>query len=221
MSTQAYDRRPAGTVDLDLCFDCQAIWFDAFESPALAAGGVLALFRTIETQGARQARAIGAVTRCVTCRAQLQLTHDIERSNRFVYYRCPAGHGRFTTFMQFLREKQFVRSLTPPEIERLKATVAQVRCSNCGAPVSIERDAECPYCHSPIAILDADAVRKALEDLDAKAHQAPKVDPEAAINALLEGQRLRGLDRDAAGGFASPGPVDLVHEALSMLFRIA
>ncbi|HSN22288.1 MAG TPA: hypothetical protein VLS49_16515, partial [Usitatibacter sp.] len=152
MRRQTFGRRPLGTLDLDLCFDCQAIWFDAFESPQLTPGAVLQLFREIDAQRTRPPRPLAAVLRCVSCRERLALTHDIQRTNRIVYYRCPEGHGRFTTFLQFLREKDFVRSLTPVEVGRLSAAVAQVRCSSCGAPVDIARDAECPYCHAPISI---------------------------------------------------------------------
>jgi len=220
MRKQSFARKPLGTLDIDLCFDCQAIWFDAFESPQLTPGAVLELFRAIEAQSARAPRPIGAVIHCVTCRVPLQLTHDIQRTNRIVYYRCPAGHGRFTTFLQFLREKDFVRSLTALEVERLSATVTQVRCSSCGAPVDITRDAQCPYCHAPIAILDADAVRRTLAELDAEERQRHTADPAAAIEALLAGQRLGSRwDRADGGGPWGAGPVDLVHEALGLLMR--
>ncbi len=209
-------------VDLDLCFDCRAIWFDAYESSALAPAAIIEIFKIIAAQDDQPAHPIAAVTHCVTCRVPLQLTYDIERTNRIVYYRCPAGHGRFTTFLQFLREKDFVRSLTPVEVERLRATVKQVRCSSCGAPVDIAGDAQCPYCHAPIAILDADAVRRTLEELDEAQRRRNTVDPHAAIDALLEGQRMqRRLDRLDPGASPGPGPVDLVHEALAMLLRIA
>jgi hypothetical protein len=222
MLRQSYARRPDGTVDLDLCFDCHGIWFDTLESSALAPGAVIELFQTIAAHDDRPARPIASITHCVTCRVPLQLTHDIQRTNRIVYYRCPAGHGRFTTFMQFLREKEFVRSLTPVEVERLRAKVAQVRCSSCGAPVDIARDAQCPYCRAPIAILDADAVRRTLEELDEAQRRRHTVDPHATIDSLLEGQRMqRRLDRLDPTASWSPGPVDLVHEALAMLLRIA
>lgn len=220
MERRAYARRPQGQVELDLCFDCQAIWFDAFESPQLAPGGVIELFRTIESQAQRDARPIGAVLRCVTCRTPLNLTHDVERGNRFVYYRCGQGHGRFTAFLQFLREKEFVRSLTPTEFERLRATVTQVRCSSCGGPVDITRDAQCPYCRAPIAILDAGAVQRTLAQLDSAEQARNKVNPVAVMDALLEGQRAstRIDQADArARGRTLSAPVDLVHEALSML----
>lgn len=203
MKRETFGRKPLGTLDLDLCFDCQAIWFDAFESPQLTPGAVLKLFREIDAQRSRTPRAPGPVLRCVTCRDRLALTHDIQRTNRIVYYRCPEGHGRFTTFLQFLREKDFVRSLTPVEVQRLSAAVGQVRCSSCGAPVDIARDAECPYCHAPISILDVDAVRRTLDELGQEERQSAHVDPGAVLDALLMGRHDE--------------PVDLVHGALSLL----
>ena len=220
MRRQAYARKPLGTEDLDLCFACQAIWFDAYESSQLTPGAVLELFRTIDAgrQGP-EPRPLPATMRCVTCRGPLALTHDIQRATRFVYYRCPAGHGRFTTFLQFLREKDFVRSLTPAEIDRLRAAVTQVRCSSCGAPVDIANQAECPYCHAPIAILDADAMRRTFAEYSAAEERSHHVDPHAAIDALLAGKRIEVGMRaiEGRGAMLPDSPVDLVHEALAMI----
>jgi DNA-directed RNA polymerase subunit RPC12/RpoP len=212
MRRESLARKSAGALDLDLCFDCRAIWFDAWESSQLAPAAVLQLFREIETQGAGAGKPLAPVLHCVTCRAPLAFTHDIERTNPFVYYRCPQGHGRFTTFLQFLREKEFVRSLTPLEVQKLSATVAQIRCSSCGAPVDITREAECPYCHAPIAILDADAVKHAVEALSAqeKRPPPPRVDADAVLDALLAGNR--------SAPDSAREPLDLVHGAISMLF---
>jgi hypothetical protein len=223
MRQRTFERRPLGTEDLDLCFDCQAIWFDAHESSQLTPGAVLELFRAIDAQRNGSApHPLPATLRCVTCRAPLALTHDIQRNNRFVYYRCDAGHGRFTTFLQFLREKDFVRSLTQAEIERLRATVTQVRCSSCGAPVDIARSADCPYCHAPIAILDADAMRRTITEYASAEERSHRVDPQAAIDALLAGQRtargMRAIDGGAGGPY--DGPVDLVHEALATITNL-
>ena len=49
---------------------------------------------------------------------------------------------------------------------RLRASIAQVRCTGCGAPVSVERDAQCTYCGAPLSFLDADAARRTLAELD-------------------------------------------------------
>ena len=205
MTHRALERRPLGTVELDLCHGCRAIWFDQYESAQLTPGAVIELFREIHAHEESHGRPLAERMRCPACKVQLQLTHDVQRSNRIVYYRCPAGHGRFTSFYQFLREKHFVRSLTAPEIERLRAHVAQVRCSSCGAPVDLARDPQCGYCRAPISILDSAAVRRTLEELDAAERRRRSVDPMAAIDALLEGQRVE------------PGGLDLVDEALHAL----
>lgn len=228
MNRQSLERKPTGEVELDLCFDCHAIWFDQYESAQLTPGAVLALFRTIHGHRDAPRRPVADNLRCPMCRVKLQLTHDIQRTNRLSYYRCPEGHGRLTTFFQFLREKNFVRSLTGAEISRLKAHVAQVRCSGCGAPVDLARDSQCTYCRSPISILDAEAVKKTLAELDEQERRRKTIDPTAAIEGLLAGKRFeRKLAR--IEGHTTLGPftverqkddrVDLVEEALDLLMQ--
>ena len=219
MAHRAFERRPQGKVDIDLCHGCQGIWFDQYESAQLTPGAVIDLFREIHEHHVRSPRPLADRKQCPECRMPLKLTQDVQRTNRIVYYRCGAGHGRFTSFYQFLREKQFVRSLTPPEIERLRAHVAQVRCSSCGGPVDLARDPQCPYCRAPISILDAQAVSRTLDELSAAERRRHEVDPYAAIDALLAGQRI---ERDVARAEGRPPPrqggaMDLVGDALDAL----
>ena len=134
MQRRAFPGRAFGPVPLDLCLDCQAIWFDAYESAQLTPGSVLAIFDLIREAQSRSARPLAQTCACPVCRHALALTHDIERTNHITYYRCPDGHGRLTTFVQFLLEKNFVRALSPAEIYRLRAVVTHVRCTSCGAP---------------------------------------------------------------------------------------
>lgn len=225
MAREVYERKLEGRVDLDLCFACHAIWFDAFESSALTPGSVLKLFEEIHERRESTPRPIAATCRCPACRAMLKLTFDIQRTNRISYYRCPEGHGRLTTFVQFLREKNFIRSLSVAEIAKLRAVVTQVRCSSCGAPVDLERDPQCPYCHAPIEILDADAVNQALAQLTEQERARRTIDPATAVDALLAGQRYQ---RDGAEGRfhfvdgsspTGPGLVDLAFEALDFLMH--
>jgi ribosomal protein L31 len=220
MQRQAFARKPQGGVDLDICFDCHAIWFDQYESAQLTPGAVLELFRLIHERSSTPVRPLAESARCPTCRSRLQLTYDVQRTNRISYYRCPEAHGRLTTFFQFLREKNFVRSLTVPEIDRLKAIVAQVRCSACGAPIDLARDSACAYCRAPISILDAEAVQKTLAELDEQERRRKQVDPLAAVNGLLAGKRF---ERKLAKIEGRPGwgldPVDLVEEALDFLMH--
>jgi hypothetical protein len=216
---EAFARKPLGQVQLDLCFDCHAIWFDQYESAQLTPGAILELFRLIHEHRDAPPRPVADTLRCPVCRAGLQLTQDLQRTNRFSYYRCPQAHGRFTTFFQFLREKNFVRSLTAGEIHQLKAHVAQLRCSGCGAPVDLARDSQCSYCRSPISILDAEAVTKTLAELDEQERRRKTIDPVAAVEGLLAGKRFeRKLAR--IEGRPLPGsPLDLVEEALDFLMH--
>lgn len=232
MQLRGFERRPQGRLELDLCFDCKAIWFDAHESAQLAPGAVIELFRMIQERDAKSARPLKDVLNCPECRDRLVYTRDIQRTNRIAYYRCPMGDGRFTTFLQFLREKNFVRDLSQGEIEQLRARVAQVRCTSCGAPVNLARDAECAYCHAPISILDADAVAKTLAELDAAERKRVTVDPQAIIDGLLAGKQVeRRLAQAETGRFGNTTPslywtsrpdsseslVDLVSDALDVL----
>ena len=226
MRQESYERKPAGHVDLDFCYSCQAIWFDQYESAQLTPGAVMKLFEAIHQRREAEPRALAAVCRCPVCRRALALTHDIQRTNRITYYRCPESHGRLSTFYQFLREKNFIRSLTVGEIDKLKAVVKQVRCTSCGAPVNLERDSQCPFCRAPIAILDADAVQHTLDELSTEEQKRRSVDPHFAIDALLAGKRL---EREAGGQMAARyervadswnlGVVDLVAEALDIFMK--
>lgn len=170
------------------------MWFDQFESTALAPGAVLELFEMIDAHRVRPDRPTTQRSRCPACNEPLQLTHDVQRSTRLTYLRCAHGHGRFTTFYQFLREKNFVRSLTRGEIERLKAHVQQVKCSSCGGPVSLASETECSYCRAPISIIDADAVKKTLSELGEAERRRQvtevDVDPMTIMEAMLAGQAV-------------------------------
>lgn len=227
MEHQRFARRTHGDVTLDLCWPCHVIWFDQYESAQLSPAAVLSLFRSIHEHRAEPARALGEPMRCPRCPKTLVLTHDVQRQNKLRYHRCPSDHGRLTTFMQFLREKEFVRSLSPAEIETLKATVAQVACSSCGAVVDLARDASCGYCRSPLAILDATAVDKALAALSDAEHKRAAPPPSeiaAAFDSLLAAHRTPREEggawmRTVSATAPSNDVIDLVITGIGQLFR--
>jgi hypothetical protein len=213
-------------VALDVCWECHAIWFDQYESAQLAPGAVIELFRLIHEHRAMPSRPLGDAMSCPHCRAKLVLTHDLQRTNRLTYYRCPNAEGRLTSFFQFLREKQFIRSLSQPEIERLKATISQVRCSGCGAPVDVSRDTACSFCRSPLSILDPGAVEKALAALSTadRARTNPCAsEMGAAFDSLLathkRADRGSAWTRDIAPNQSTPAIVDLVVEGIGWLLE--
>ena len=225
MERRTFARRPHGSVEVDLCHACHVMWLDQYESAQLTPGAVIELFGVLHADGDTASRPLSGNAACPHCRTRLVHTHDIQRTNRITYQRCPSGCGRLTTFFQFLREKEFVRTLKPAEVERLRAQVAQVRCSSCGAPLELEREPACRFCRARISILDPDAVRRTLAELGAQEHRRATVDPAAALDAILAGQGVRrrlarAEGRHVAGGATDGGgSIDLVSEALDFLME--
>ena len=167
MRNLALPREPMAPLAVDVCDDCQALWLDAHESQALTPGAVIALFREIAESQATRREAYPAAMPCPRCTTALMLTQDIQHTTRFTYFRCRYGHGRFTPYVQFLREKNFIRAPDAEELARLRAVVTTVRCVSCGAPVPLDRNASCPYCGAPVMLLDPSGVSHALDQLAA------------------------------------------------------
>ena len=211
-------RRTNGSLTVDLCASCQAVWFDTYESLQLSPVGTLALFRAIHTMPATERRPLPSQLPCPRCETALAPTQDLQHTTHFSYYRCRYGHGRFTPFFQFLREKNFIRPLDPNELERLKASVKIIRCASCGAPVDIERVTVCGYCRAPIVALDPDAVQKTLAEIDTAQRRTTAPDPDRlgdGIVALarLESQMNAARRRERAG----VDGIDLIGVGLSAL----
>ena len=219
MRAIALERRAEGTLVVDLCEPCQALWFDPMESPQLSPKGTLELFRVINDSPPELRRALPQTMNCPRCDARLAQTQDLQHTTRFSYYRCVRGHGRLTPFFQFLREKNFVRPIPQEELERLKSLVRIIRCSSCGAPIDLATSTACEFCRAPIAVLDPDAARRAVNELTtAEANVPPPMnDAEHAAAAVLAAAQFdQALAREQAGrqeGFA----VDLVAVGLSAL----
>jgi len=212
------DRKPSGKLTVDLCGACQAIWFDSFESAQLTPGATLDLFRAVHTAQPEKQHALPSQLPCPRCETLLALTHDLQHTTRFTYYRCRYGHGRFTPFFQFLREKNFVRPFAHAELERLKASVRTIRCASCGAPVDIERSTVCRYCQAPIVALDPDAVEKALHELDAAEHQRVTPDTDRIGDSIVALARLdREMDDARRRNGAEIAGIDLIGIGLSAL----
>lgn len=185
-------------VEVDICFACHVIWLDSFESLHLAPRGTLDLFRVLHEHSEDARHALAGRIVCPLCQRRLSLLQDIGKGGRFAYYSCPAGDGRLTPFSEFLKEKQFVRSLTPLEQERLKADVKNVQCSSCGAPVDLARGFQCGHCGSPITVLDSEAVEKTLRELEAAEtrRSGDPVEKELRARALASMETMRTNPED-------------------------
>lgn len=174
-----------GAVRVDLCFACAGLWFDPMESVQLAPAAVIELFKDIYAHREGAKTPVAQRLSCPRCNDVLAPSQDLCKSGRFSYFRCQRGDGRFTPFFQFLREKQFVRTPTAAELQQVRAQVRQITCSECGAPIDLEKEQQCKYCRAPITFLDPDAVQKAMRlYADKDQHRAPSPTPEAMAAAL-------------------------------------
>ncbi len=219
MQARRFTRKLGGEVVLDLCFPCQGIWFDEYESLQLSPQSVIALFRLIHEHEADPRLPLAGSLHCPRCNERLTHLQDRVKSGLFNYLRC-RQHGRFTTFAQFMIEKGFVRQVTPAEIKELKVRVALVRCTGCGAPVDIRKQSACGHCRAPIAILDADAVAKALAGyLHGDAGRTPAAvppGPSLQAEAILHDARQRS--RRQRGTALDTDIVDLLQEGAATVW---
>ena len=177
MSQEKLEAKYGKQIELDICHPCSAFWFDDLEDLALSPDAVLHLFVVINDNRTAQRNPLGTAMACPRCRQRLVVAPDMQRATRFSYWACPGEHGHFITFFEFLREKNFVRPLSAPEVAALKQSVRTVTCSSCGAPVNVETDAVCPHCRAPLSMLDTRQVETVVADLKREAARRQTVDP--------------------------------------------
>lgn len=183
LTVERYDSSKA---DIDLCMQCEVIWFDQAESTQMSGAAVIELFKVMNEHSDLQRLPLSSRLACPRCEGSLEQTQDICKAGRISYFRCTQHHGRLTPFFQFLREKQFIRSLSPVEIGNLKVQTRQIRCSGCGAALDLEKETCCPYCGSPVSVLDADAVKKALETWSQAEERRHHRSPDAIAQAVVD-----------------------------------
>ena len=186
-------------VEIDLCEPCQSLWLDAQENLRLTPGATLVLFRVIGEHVAKPGVSEFS-GKCPRCRASLRRTQDLQRATRFEYHRCPNNHGRLITFFDFLKEKDFVKPLTPKQVAELRKNIQTVNCSNCGAPVDLAKGSDCAHCGSPLSMLDMDHAEQLVAQLREADRPDKPVDPALPL-ALARARRevdeaFKGLPRE-------------------------
>ena len=155
----------AGPLAVGSCAGCNLLWFDQSGSISLTPRAVLGLFQYIGKAAGTARTTLASTFHCPRCAGALGLTYDLQRATRFTYWRCANDHGQLFTFNQFLREKNFIRSPSLAELTKLRNTVRQISCSQCGGPIDLTTDTACTHCGAPIALIDPDGVAKAVHDL--------------------------------------------------------
>jgi hypothetical protein len=220
MERRRFDAHYGRAVDLDLCHGCGLIWFDSRESIALTPGAVLRLFAALDEHRDRRHPLSHEAMHCPRCRRVLQPTVDRQRATLFSYWRCPDDEGRLTTFFDFLREKNFVRPLSPERLAELRGYAQTVNCSACGAAVDLARESACAHCGAPLSMLDPDQVQAVVRELRQAEARRTTVDPTFAARLVGDRQALerafraptdlRALDLGRSFGVVEAGVSALV-----------
>jgi len=196
MASETLEGHVGTSVTIELCHPCQLFWFDARESLKLAPGGVLKLFRIIGEHALDARSPVIGHPACPRCRSRLHPTHDQQRNTKFQYLRCPKDHGRLIAFVEFLREKNFLKPLSQKQIDELRQSVQMVHCSGCGAPINLATHTECAHCGALLSMLDM----KQAGALVAELREADRADKSIDPTLPLELERAR---REVDAAFAS------------------
>jgi hypothetical protein len=215
MEAPSFERTYGRRLTIDVCHRCQCLWFDDQEFLQMTPGATLQLVASVAEDKSLTRQPWASALRCPRCSRALVETHDIQRNTRFTYHRCPEGHGRFITYYQFLRAKNFVRPLSDEDVRELRTRIRQINCANCGAPVDIERNALCAHCRTPLAIIDPDQVRKTMAELQEAASEKQGVDATLPVSLAMERLRAERAFADSPGSTRRPAAVDLLFGDLS------
>ena len=223
MQPQTVAGQMGRAVEIEMCDPCQSIWFDSREHLQLTPGATLGLFRLIGEHVSKPSLQDGDIAKCPRCKAQLRRTQDMQRTTRFEYFRCPNNHGRLTTFFDFLKEKDFVRPLTPQQIAELRKNVQIINCSNCGGPVDLAKTTACAHCGSPLSMLDMQQAERLVAQLREADRTDKVVDPALPL-ALARARRetehaFQGMP-DFKSWSIETQTLGLVGAGLSQLIRL-
>jgi hypothetical protein len=214
MTPLGLEGRQGAKVEIDLCAGCRGFWFDQYESLRLSPGATLKLF-TLMAEPGSAGRPLPPAMRCPRCGAPLALTHDMQHTTRFQYWRCPQNHGHFIAFLEFLREKDFIHPLTPQQIALLRESVQTVNCSSCGGPIDLVRESTCPHCGSALSMLDMKQMEQMVAQLK-EAAQPRAVDP--ALPIALAREKL-DTERHFAALTSGGGRQSLVEAGIQLVVQ--
>jgi hypothetical protein len=202
MQEHAVEALHGHSIAIDLCEPCQAFWFDGRESLQLTPGATLLLFRTIGERAARPQLRDADAVKCPRCNGRLRRTQDMQRNTRFQYFRCPNEHGRLISFVEFLKEKDFIKPLTAPQIAGLRRNLEAVNCSNCGATIDLSRTSSCAHCGSALSMLDMNQTERVIAQLRSADRTGQPIDPMLPINLARARNEVEFAFASVPGGRA-------------------
>lgn len=219
MTDWTLESRLGTKLTIDVCTACQAFWFEKHEDLQLSPGSTLKLMKYIGEHSSSPKPVFSQALVCPRCQARLTLAHNMTRNMRFVYWQCANEHGHFIGFFEFLKEKNFIHALSPQEVQHLRESVQTVNCSSCGAAIDLQANSACPYCHSPIAILDLKQQQQMLAQLKEAAEPKP-VDQTLPLKIAMAKEETSALFQDHdAEWWSDAQSGDLVQAGLNVVAR--
>jgi hypothetical protein len=218
MESLTLEHTEGGSLTLDLCHACDGIWFDAGEHMRLTAETTLALVTNMRDRHVPAARPASDRLPCPRCGLWLGPTYDLAGRIQYEYFRCPDRHGTYFRLIEFLRRQGIVRGLTERELEDLKAQARMINCSNCGAPIALDRMSACPHCGAPISIVDMPHFAAALRQLEQDAAtESTQAERRHQAIARLEALAPEDQYRASRGGDLVRTGIDVVRAIFGAL----
>jgi hypothetical protein len=149
------------SVDTDLCGHCNLLWLDALESVNFSGLGWVKLLRRMGDATAEPTGPLRSELNCPRCRQALKTVFNQSRLGFFGELECSNCRGTLASFSLLLAQRGLVRTLTRRDLDTLQNEQRQPTCLNCGAGLTREqcasptdRESRCPYCLSPLLVID-------------------------------------------------------------------
>jgi hypothetical protein len=153
-------------LNLDLCRQCDLVWFDGIETAQLSGGpALLELIGAMASSRELPHELLRADPRCPRCDGKVAIVHNQSRWGRSSQLQCLRRHGAYQSFAQFLEEKGLLRAMSRIDRAKLRRDRGRVDCVNCGGEIAKD-DERCRCCHSIPSLLDVARLAHALDPLD-------------------------------------------------------
>jgi hypothetical protein len=150
------------TVTIDLCEDCDLVWFDDVETARLSGTGLLELIGEMASAQRLPHHGLGSAIVCARCRGPVRSVHNRSRWGASMQLACLARHGAYQSFAQFLAEKGLTRPLSSADRARLLQRDGELHCINCGGQIDADAK-QCRWCQSVPALIDVARLAAALD----------------------------------------------------------
>lgn len=184
------------SVTLDICHDCDLVWFDDVETARLSGTGLLDLIGEMASAQRLPHRTLTATISCPRCRGPVRSVHNRSRWGASMQLACIKRHGAYQSFAQFLAEKGLTRPMSSADRARLLQRDGEIHCLNCGAGIDADA-AQCRWCESVPALVDIARLAASLDPEQVLDRHAVHATPlrKAALGCLACGA---AVPREAA-----------------------